>query len=264
MSTRKPNVKIEDNKIIFSQEIINYFESLRNEGTSEWIDKYFEVLSDPSNFNAEKFNVHHIRPCCTFKDENHKNRKECEKLADEFKENSIKLSIHNHLKAHYYLWRIFDIQDVKTAFQRMCGQGKYVNNLMEEELKEIAELKETCAKENQTEEEKLQKDKEYKKIYNKIYYKHNKDKLLEDNKNYREQNHDRYIQYQRNYSKQYGKINREKYHDNIVKLNNAYVNQLCFDPILKNYCTYNQLRYRKNYGKNKKYENVKLSNCIIK
>ena len=32
MSTRKPNVKIEDNKIIFSQEIINYFESLRNEG----------------------------------------------------------------------------------------------------------------------------------------------------------------------------------------------------------------------------------------
>ena len=46
MSFRKANVKIENNKVVFSQEIINYFESLRNEGTSEWIDKYFDVLSD--------------------------------------------------------------------------------------------------------------------------------------------------------------------------------------------------------------------------
>ena len=74
MPIRKANVKIENNKVVFSQEIINYFESLRNEETSEWIDKYFDVLSDPSNFDAEKYNIHHIIPCCTFKDKNHKTR----------------------------------------------------------------------------------------------------------------------------------------------------------------------------------------------
>lgn len=31
MSTKKPNVKIENGKVIFSKEILDYFESLRNE-----------------------------------------------------------------------------------------------------------------------------------------------------------------------------------------------------------------------------------------
>ncbi len=195
MSTRKPNVKIEDNKIIFSQEIINYFESLRNEGTSEWIDKYFEVLSDPSNFNAEKFNVHHIRPCCTFKDENHKNRKECEKLADEFKENSIKLSIHNHLKAHYYLWKIFNNRDSKEAFQRMCNEGKYIDNLTEQELQKIARLKEECTKKNKTEESIKKYNEKYRKENSEViseskkkWYLKNKDELKEKHKKNYEEN----------------------------------------------------------------------------
>ena len=157
MPIRKANVKIENNKVVFSQEIINYFESLRNEETSEWIDKYFDVLSDPSNFDAEKYNIHHIIPCCTFKDKNHKTREECEKVADKFNENLIKLSIHNHFYAHYHLWKIFNDVNSKTAFQRMCGQGKYIDNLTEDELKEIATLKEECAKKNQTEEDRKKK-----------------------------------------------------------------------------------------------------------
>ena len=83
MPKRKSNVKIEDGKVIFSQEILDYFESIRTEENSEWIDKYFEVLSDTSNINSEKFNIHHIRPCCTFKDETHKTREKTEKLAED-------------------------------------------------------------------------------------------------------------------------------------------------------------------------------------
>ena len=68
MSRRNSTVKIENGKVVFSQEIIDYFENLRNEKNSEWIDKYFEVLSDSSNLNAKKFNLHHIKPCFAFKD----------------------------------------------------------------------------------------------------------------------------------------------------------------------------------------------------
>ena len=68
-------VEIKDGKVLFSKEILEYFEDLRNKETSEWIDKYFEVLSDENNLTAEKYNIHHIRPCCTFKDKEHKNRK---------------------------------------------------------------------------------------------------------------------------------------------------------------------------------------------
>ena len=68
MSKRNSTVKIENGKVIFSEEIINYFENLRTEENSEWINKYFNVLSDERNLNAEKFEIHHIRPCFTFKD----------------------------------------------------------------------------------------------------------------------------------------------------------------------------------------------------
>ena len=39
----KPNstVEIVNGKVVFSQEIIDYFESLKNEENSEWIDKIF-------------------------------------------------------------------------------------------------------------------------------------------------------------------------------------------------------------------------------
>lgn len=115
MAIDNSNVKIENGKVIFSQEVLEYFENLRTEENSEWIDKYFEILSNPSNFNAEKFNIHHIRPCSAFKDKEHKNRKQTKSLADEFNENLIKLSIYNHIKAHYFYgkYSIIGIQDMR-------------------------------------------------------------------------------------------------------------------------------------------------------
>ena len=155
---------------------------MRNEENSEWVNKYFKVLSDESNLNAEKYNLHHIRPCFTFKDNEHRKRRETKPLGDKFNGNLIKLSIHNHLFAHYYLWKIFGNKDSKTAFQRMYGQGKYIDNLTEDELKEIAKLKEECAKKNQTEEEKKERERNYnksdkkKKVSKNFYERHKNDK----------------------------------------------------------------------------------------
>ena len=146
-------VEIKDGKVLFSKEILEYFENLRNKETSEWIDKYFEVLSDTLNFDAEKYNIHHIRPCFTFKDDEHTKREESKPLADKFEGNLIKLSIYNHIKAHYFLWKIFNNIDSKIAFQKMSGRYKNINNVTEEELEEISLLQENCAKENQTEED---------------------------------------------------------------------------------------------------------------
>ena len=52
-------VTIIENQVVFSKEILEYFESLRNEETNEWVDKYIEVLSDTSNFDAPKHNPNH-------------------------------------------------------------------------------------------------------------------------------------------------------------------------------------------------------------
>ena len=128
MAIRKPNVKIENGKVSFSQEILDYFKNIRTEENSEWINKYFEVLSDPSNFNAEKYNIHHIRPCFTFKDEIHKTRTETEPLANTMKENKIKISVYNHILAHYYLWKIFNDWDSKNAIRYVC-QNKNIEFL---------------------------------------------------------------------------------------------------------------------------------------
>lgn len=111
MPRRNSTVEIVDGKVVFSQEVLSYFESIRTEENSVWIDKYFEYLNDESNLVAEKYNLHHIRPCCTFKDEEHKNRKETEPLADKVEGNIIKLSIYNHLLAHHCLWKIYDNWD---------------------------------------------------------------------------------------------------------------------------------------------------------
>ena len=90
MPRRNSTVKIVDGKVVFSEEVLSYFEDLRTEENSAWIDGYFDV----------------------------------------------------------FLWKIFNNQDLKSAFQRMCGQRKYIDNLTEKELKEIATLKENCAKKN--------------------------------------------------------------------------------------------------------------------
>ena len=180
MSIQNSTVEIKNDKVVFSQEIIDFFENLRNEKTSEWIDKYFEVLSDKNNLISEKYNIHHIRPCCTFKDKEHKNRKQTQKLADKFNGNLIKLSIYNHFFAHYYLWKIFNNRDCKLGFRRMCGQSNFTDNLTENELKEIAKLQEDCAKTNKTEKE----IKERKRNYAIKYREENKDDLKQSKHNY--------------------------------------------------------------------------------
>lgn len=108
MPRRNSTVKIVDGKVVFSEEVLSYFESIRTEENGVWIDKYFEYLGDENNLTATKYNLHHIRPCCTFKDEEHKNRRETQSLGDEFKGNIIKISVYNHLLSHYCLWKIYD------------------------------------------------------------------------------------------------------------------------------------------------------------
>lgn len=151
MPRRNSTVEIIDGKVVFSTEILSYFESIRNEENGVWIDKYFEYLSDENNLSATKYSGHHIIPCFTFKDETHKNRKETEPLADKIEGNIIKLSIYNHLLAHHCLWKIYNNRDSKTTIQRMSKED--IDDLSENEIKEIAKIQEECAKENRTKEE---------------------------------------------------------------------------------------------------------------
>lgn len=274
MSKRNSTVEIKEGKVVFSQEIINYFKNLRNEENSKWINKYFNVLSDERNLNAEKFEIHHIRPCFTFKDKEHKTRKETEMLSDEFNGNSIKLSIYNHLFAHYYLWKIFNNQNSKVAFQRMCGQR--INNLTENELKEIARLKEECTKKNQTEEEfkKYQKEwiennkehfSEYQHNYNKEHkkernkkskerYENNKERILKQHKEYYECNKEEILKQR--------KEHRENNKEEILQKDKKRFSRLCYDPIEKEPCSYSALKNRKQRHK-EKYKDVILKDCII-
>ena len=197
MAKRNSTVEIKDGKVVFSQEIIDYFENLRTKENSKWIDEYFKHLSDENNLTATKYNLHHIRPCFTFKDEIHTNRKQTKPLGDDFNGNLIELSIYNHLFAHFYLWKIFNDDDSKTAFQYMCNQRKYIDNLTEKELDKIARLKEECTKENLTEEEKKKR-----KLQSQANYrKNNKDKIKKKNKEYCENNHEKRLQTQANYRK---------------------------------------------------------------
>ena len=41
--------EIKNGKVVFSKEILNYFENLKTEENSKWINKYFDVLFDSSN-----------------------------------------------------------------------------------------------------------------------------------------------------------------------------------------------------------------------
>lgn len=161
MPRRNSTVEIVDGKVVFSKEVLEYFESIRTEENSAWVDKYFEYLSDEGNLTAEKYNGHHIIPCFTFKDETHRTRKETEPLANKVEGNIIKLSIYNHILAHYCLWKIFDNYNSKHAIQYTIGKDKEINDLSENQIKEIARIREECAEKNQTEEEMKEKQKEY-------------------------------------------------------------------------------------------------------
>ena len=210
-------VEIKYGKVLFSKEILEYFESLRNEETSEWIDKYFEVLSDENNLTSEKYNIHHIRPCCTFKDKEHKNRKQTQKLADKFNGNLIKLSVYNHFFAHYYLWKIFNNKDCKLGFSRMCGQSNFTDNLTENELKEIAKLQEDCAKTKKTEEE----IKERKRNYGIKHREEHKEEIAQKKKEYYIENRERELKRVRQYRldniDEIREYDRERYYKNKEK-----------------------------------------------
>lgn len=287
----------------FTFEVLNYFNSIITDENFKWIEKYFNILMREENNSAEKFNIHHIRPCCTFKDETHTNRKQTQKLGDEFNGNLIKLSVYNHLFAHFYLWKIFNNKDLKEAFQRMCGQQ--IKDLTEDELKNIARLKEECAKENRTDEEKKKYHKQwyennkdgikekqrnhylnnkekiinYVKIWNELnhekrtkYLEDNQDRIKETNRNWylknkdkSNQNHKIWIQNNYEKVKEYSKNWKTEHKDDIKKYDKEYKQRNCFDPIENEYCTLNALCCRKYHGKNKDlYKNVKPSECIIK
>ena len=274
-------VEIKDNKVLFSKEILEYFEDLRNEETSEWIDKYFDILSDENNLTAEKYNIHHIRPCCTFKDKEHKNRKQTQKLADKFNGNLIKLSIYNHFFAHYYLWKIFNNRDCKLGFKRMCGQSNFIDNLTENELKEIAKLQEDCAKTNKTEEE----TKERKRNYGIKYRTNNKEEIVQKKKEYYIENRERELKRARQYRldniDEIREYDRERYYKNkeknsekrkqrylenrnkIVEKQKARSNQKCYDPKENDICSLQALQKRKRKDK-EKYKDVVPRDCIIK
>lgn len=278
MTNRNSTVEIKDGKVVFSQEIINYFESLRNEETSEWIDKYFEYLSYEENLNAKKFRIHHIIPCFMFKDETHKTRTETEPLANKVKGNEIKLSIENHIISHYCLWKIFYNKDAKKAIQHLCKMEN-LDDLTEEKLNEIAKIQEECAKKNQTKEERAivnktwyennkntndyitkkkqryekNKDKYLKK--NKDWYHKNKDDVLKQQKDYYEKHKDGLNAWMRNYYLE----NKDKY----LEYGKFWDSQICEDPIKGEICSYVALKSRK-YRNKEEYKNVILKDCIIK
>lgn len=295
MSKRNSTVKIKDGKVVFSEEVLSYFKSIRTEENSIWIDKYFEYLSDEENLNATKYNHHHIIPCFAFKDETHRIRKETESLANKFKGNIIKLSVYNHLLAHHCLWKIYNNCYSKHAIQQMCGQKKYIGDLSENELKEIAKLQEECAKENMTEKELKEyhkewyeknrdKQKEYRQKHQHDYYKNNyeqisayhkerynknREEILDKHKKYRENNKDS-IKKQK---KKHYEENREeilsRQHDyyethkeDYLERDDKYKSQMCYDPKENNFCKYSTLSMRKRRHP-EKYKDVILCKYII-
>ena len=260
MPRTNSTVKIVDGKVVFSEEVLSYFESIRNEENSVWIDKYFEYLSDKENLSAEKYNGHHIIPCFVFKDENHKTRKETEFLADKVEGNIIKLSIYNHLLAHYCLWKIFNNENSRRAIYLMYKK-RNLDYLSENEIKEFAKIQEECAKENMTEEERA--------IYMKLYVQKNKERLSKQAKEYYEKNKEEISKKKKNYEennkeeiskrrKEKYKINKEKISERQKEYNNAF----CYDPINNTPCTRNALNLRKRNNK-EKYKNVVVSECLI-
>ena len=193
MPKRKSNVKVENCKVILSDEVLNIIESWRTKENSEWVDKYLEIISDPSNIGSKKSRGHHIIPCFVFKDEIHPTRKETESLANAIEGNIVELSIYNHILAHRCLWKIFkDNKNAKIAYQRLCKQEK-IENLTDEEVNKIATLIEECAKENVTEEERKARQKKYDdehKEESKARREKRKDEIKIYMKHYREENKD--------------------------------------------------------------------------
>ena len=264
MPRRNSIIKIENGKVVFSKEVLEYFESIRTEENSIWIDKYFEYLSYESNLTAEKYRKHHIIPCFSFKDENHKTRKETLPLANKVENNIIKLSVYNHIIAHYCLWKIFNNEDSRRAVYLMYEKCN-LDYLSENEIKEFAKIQEECAKENMTEEEL----KENKSKTDKKYQENNKEKISKNKKIYYKEHlkyfaeqRKRYNQEHKEQIKETNKLYYENNYDKIKSWSKEYNAQMCYDPIKKNYCTLGTLFSRKKRHKDE-YSNVSPSKCII-
>lgn len=277
MAKRKSNVKIENGKVLISQEILDYFENLRTEENSEWINEYFNIISDASNITSCKSRGHHIIPCFQFKDDRHKIRKETEFLANQVSENIIELSIYNHIKAHYFLWKIFpNSKDAKKAIQHLCKMEN-LENLTMNQLDEIAKIEEDCAKKNQTKEERAEKDR--------IWYQNNRERVLQQQKEYIKQhkeetsargkkwyneNKEKHKAWQKEWNekhkeeqKEHDKKYREENKEEISRKKRAYDNQICLDPIKEKPCTLSALRYRIRLHSDL-YKNIIATDCIIK
>lgn len=256
MARIKPNTKIENGKVVFSKEVLDYFESIRTEENSEWINKYFEILSDASNVDSDKYRIHHIVPCFVFKDETHKNRQETEPLANKIKENKIRLSVGNHIKAHNCLWKIFNNWDSKMAVQKLCKMEK-IEDLTEDDINKIAEILQECSKINQSEEEK--------KLIKKLWSEKNKDKLKRQWKEWRINNRDR-IKANKMKRKEIISKNLKEWENNHKEERKIYnakrAKRPCYDPIKHNICSYSTLKKRSQYHE-EEYKDVNLRDCVI-
>ena len=277
MAKRKSNVKIENGKVLISQEILDYFENLRTEENSEWINEYFNIISDASNITSCKSRGHHIIPCFQFKDDNHKTREETEFLANQINENIIELSIYNHIKVHYFLWKIFpNSKDAKKAIQHLCRMEN-LEHLTMEQLDKIAEIEEDCAKKNQTKEERAKKDRiRYQNNRERIlkqqkeYGKHHKEQISAKGKKWYNENKERHKLWQKEWNekhkeeqKEKRKIYWEENRDEFLRKKRVYDSQICLDPIKEKPCTLSALRYRI-HSHPDLYKNIIATDCIIK
>ena len=279
-------VTIIENQVVFSKEILEYFESLRNEETNEWVDKYIEVLSDVSNFDATKYNIHHIKPVFTFKTDELNTRKKAEKIANKFNGNMIKLSIYNHILAHFYLWKIYNNYETKNPLNYLFNTSKTIDELTEDELKIVAKLTEDVAKTNLTEEEKKEnlrkytstrkdknrestrksyrKHREKRLAYNQEYQKTHKELISENGKKWREKNKEYRSEYDKNYYKTHKeerKQYKELHKEDISQYHKDRDSRLCLDPITNLPTTFGKLRCM--YKKHEEYKEVDAKKCLI-
>ena len=279
-------VTIIENQVVFSKEILEYFKSLRNEETNEWVDKYIEVLSDTSNFDAPKYNIHHIKPVFTFKTDELNTRKKAEKIANKFNGNMIKLSIYNHILAHFYLWKIYNNYETKNPLNYLFNTSKTIDELTEDELKIVAKLTEDVAKTNLTEEEKREKQRKYenehkdkklestrksnkkhrekRRAYQQEYNKTHKDSIHKKNKEWREKNKEHCDEYDKNYYKTHKKERKqykELHKEDISQYRKDRDSRLCLDPITNLPTTFGKLR--RMYEKHEEYKEIDAKKCLI-
>ena len=247
MSKKKPNVKIENGKVILSDEVLNYFKSWETEENSEYIKRYKEVLLDSSNLEDNEFDIHHIIPAFVFADETHTTRNEMLSIADNIEGERIKLSHNNHILAHYFIWKIFPNEEkARRAIYMMLGKIKNFKNITENEIKLLNEIRSECKQTNLTEKEIKERDA----LYSRNYLKNNKEKVLAKKKKY----------YYENSKKKKKHYLENK--DDILERKRIRDNQLCFDPKEENVCTYNTL-YGRKYRNKEKYKDIIPKDCII-